>query len=224
MASELGGTFARVRVLRASQRAGGRAGSASTSARARALAPGEALVRAAEPSVVVDVARPGRGGRATHLATLVARELGPGVAFLAGASDGVDGTSGTGGRWWTRRCGRGCRSKHSITRSSGSIRAAARVGGEGPALRPRRGRTSPTPRARARVTAQTYRACFAALATGAGAIASSTRRASAQLFAWRCIASCVSASATTRSPAGMTRASPVRFSRRISLPLARSNR
>jgi hydroxypyruvate reductase len=66
-------------------------------ARARRLRPGEALVRAAEPSLKVDVRRPGRGGRSTHLAALVARELPPGVVFLAGASDGVDGTSGTAG-------------------------------------------------------------------------------------------------------------------------------
>jgi hydroxypyruvate reductase len=66
-------------------------------ARARALAPGEAVLRVAEPSVAVDVARPGRGGRSTHLASLVAADLPPGVAFLAAASDGVDGTSETGG-------------------------------------------------------------------------------------------------------------------------------
>ena len=66
-------------------------------ARARLLAPGEAVVRAAEPSVAVDVGRPGRGGRSTHLACLVAADLPPGVAFLAAASDGVDGTSDTGG-------------------------------------------------------------------------------------------------------------------------------
>jgi glycerate 2-kinase len=66
-------------------------------ARARTLRPGEALVRAAEPSLRVDVAHPGRGGRSTQLALLVARDLPEGVAFLAGASDGVDGTSGTAG-------------------------------------------------------------------------------------------------------------------------------
>jgi hydroxypyruvate reductase len=66
-------------------------------ARARALSPGEAVVRAAEPSVRVEAVRPGRGGRSTHVATLLAAELPAGVAFLAGASDGVDGTSGTAG-------------------------------------------------------------------------------------------------------------------------------
>jgi glycerate-2-kinase len=55
------------------------------------------VVRAAEPSLHVGVARPGRGGRCTHLAALVALELPEGVAFLAAASDGVDGASGTGG-------------------------------------------------------------------------------------------------------------------------------
>jgi hydroxypyruvate reductase len=65
--------------------------------RARTLSPGEAVVRAAEPSVRVEAVRPGRGGRSTHLATLLATALPDGVAFLAGASDGVDGTSGTAG-------------------------------------------------------------------------------------------------------------------------------
>lgn len=64
---------------------------------ARALAPGEAVVRSAEPSVRIDVPRPGAGGRCTHLAALVARELPAGAQFMAAASDGVDGSSGTGG-------------------------------------------------------------------------------------------------------------------------------
>jgi glycerate 2-kinase len=67
-----------------------------TAERARALRPGDAIVRAAEPSVHI-TGLPGRGGRSTHLATAVALHLPPGVAFLAGASDGVDGSSGTGG-------------------------------------------------------------------------------------------------------------------------------
>jgi glycerate 2-kinase len=66
-------------------------------ARACTLGPGEALVRSAEPSVRVDVPRPGAGGRCTHLAALVARDLPPGVQFMAAASDGIDGSSGTGG-------------------------------------------------------------------------------------------------------------------------------
>jgi glycerate 2-kinase len=66
-------------------------------ARARTLRPGEALVRAAEPALRVDVPRPGHGGRSTHLAVLMGRDLPEGVAFMAGASDGVDGSSGTAG-------------------------------------------------------------------------------------------------------------------------------
>jgi len=66
-------------------------------ARARRLRPGEALVRSAEPSLRMPHRQAGRGGRCTHLATLLAGCLPDGVAFLAGASDGVDGTSGTGG-------------------------------------------------------------------------------------------------------------------------------
>jgi glycerate 2-kinase len=65
--------------------------------RARRLEPGEALVRAAEPSVKVGGARSGQGGRSTHLALRVAAELELGVVLLAGASDGVDGASESGG-------------------------------------------------------------------------------------------------------------------------------
>jgi len=61
------------------------------------LAPGEALVRAAEPRLAVRSASPGRGGRATHLAAAVGRDLPDGFVFLAGASDGVDGSSGLAG-------------------------------------------------------------------------------------------------------------------------------
>lgn len=64
--------------------------------RARRLRAGEAIVRAAEPSVVVP-ARAGKGGRCSHLAALVARELPGGVTFAAIATDGVDGASGTAG-------------------------------------------------------------------------------------------------------------------------------
>jgi glycerate 2-kinase len=64
---------------------------------AAALTPGKALVRAAEPRLAVTTASPGRGGRSTHLAALVGRELPHGVVFLAGASDGVDGSSGLAG-------------------------------------------------------------------------------------------------------------------------------
>jgi glycerate 2-kinase len=65
---------------------------------ARALRPGEAMVRAAEPSLPLPLAsRVGRGGRAGHLAALVARRLPPHVVFLCGATDGVDGSSGAAG-------------------------------------------------------------------------------------------------------------------------------
>lgn len=69
---------------------------------ARGLAPGEAVVRSAEPTVLVP-GPAGRGGRSTHLAALVGPHLPPGVALLAGATDGVDGASGTGGAIATRR-------------------------------------------------------------------------------------------------------------------------
>lgn len=59
------------------------------------LGTGEAVVRSAEPSL--QVTAPGAGGRCTHLAALVALHLPPGVFFLAAASDGVDGASGTAG-------------------------------------------------------------------------------------------------------------------------------
>jgi hydroxypyruvate reductase len=64
---------------------------------ARTLAPGDALVRCAEPTLRIDAPHPGAGGRCTHIAALVARDLAPGVAFIAAATDGVDGSSGTGG-------------------------------------------------------------------------------------------------------------------------------
>jgi glycerate 2-kinase len=61
------------------------------------LAPGSAVVRAAEPRIALTSNRPGRGGRASHMAALVGRRLRDGFVFLAGASDGVDGTSGSAG-------------------------------------------------------------------------------------------------------------------------------
>jgi hydroxypyruvate reductase len=57
---------------------------------------GCAVVRAAEAPVTVS-APPGRGGRAGHIAALVGLWLREGHAFLAGASDGVDGSSGAAG-------------------------------------------------------------------------------------------------------------------------------
>jgi hydroxypyruvate reductase len=68
---------------------------------ASTLTRGQALVRAAEPVLRLPDAR-GRGGRSTHLAALVASGLPDDVVFLAGASDGVDGTSGTAGALVTK--------------------------------------------------------------------------------------------------------------------------
>jgi glycerate 2-kinase len=64
---------------------------------AAGIAKGAAWVRAAEPRLAVTTDSPGHGGRSTHLAALVGRDLPEGVVFLAGASDGVDGSSGLGG-------------------------------------------------------------------------------------------------------------------------------
>lgn len=96
LARELRAVLPRVRVL-APSTAAVEAMAAEYAALAQRLRPGEALVRSAEPAVHVGVARPGRGGRCTHLAALVGPALPRGIAFLAGASDGVDGASGTAG-------------------------------------------------------------------------------------------------------------------------------
>ncbi len=63
----------------------------------KALVSGQALVRAAEPSIRVTVDKPGRGGRSTHLAALAGPMLAEGVTLLCGATDGVDGTSASAG-------------------------------------------------------------------------------------------------------------------------------
>lgn len=63
----------------------------------RELVPGQALVRAAEPSVTVDHPSPGKGGRSTHLAALAGPGLDPRAALLCGATDGVDGSSESAG-------------------------------------------------------------------------------------------------------------------------------
>ena len=63
---------------------------------ARALPARAAVVRSAEPSLIVPPGT-GAGGRCSHLAALVARDLPRGVTFSAIASDGVDGASGTAG-------------------------------------------------------------------------------------------------------------------------------
>jgi glycerate 2-kinase len=62
---------------------------------------GQALVRAAEPTVIVPPAHE-RGGRSSHLAALAAPLLPEGVALLCGATDGVDGSSGGAGAVVTR--------------------------------------------------------------------------------------------------------------------------
>lgn len=64
---------------------------------AQTLAPGEALVRVAEPTVRVTAKEPGLGGRSTHLAALLATRLPRDCAVLCAGSDGVDGTSGAAG-------------------------------------------------------------------------------------------------------------------------------
>jgi glycerate 2-kinase len=64
--------------------------------RARALAPGEAMVAPCEPLLTVGPDA-GRGGRAGWLALSLLPHLPPDVAFLAGASDGVDGSSRSAG-------------------------------------------------------------------------------------------------------------------------------
>lgn len=63
---------------------------------ARALAPGEALVIACEPTVALP-ARRGLGGRAGWIALSALPALPPDVALLCAASDGVDGSSGSAG-------------------------------------------------------------------------------------------------------------------------------
>jgi len=63
--------------------------------RSHSLRPSSAIVRVAEPAIAVR--RAGRGGRSTHLAALVGRALAPNTQFLALATDGVDGASGSAG-------------------------------------------------------------------------------------------------------------------------------
>jgi hydroxypyruvate reductase len=65
-------------------------------ARVAALAPGEAVVIACEPTLALPAAR-GRGGRAGWIALAALRQLPPDVALLCAATDGVDGSSGAGG-------------------------------------------------------------------------------------------------------------------------------
>lgn len=64
--------------------------------RAAALAPGEAVVIACEPTLRLPERR-GQGGRAGWIALAAMRRLPEDVALLCAASDGVDGSSGAGG-------------------------------------------------------------------------------------------------------------------------------
>jgi len=70
-------------------------------ARAAALAPGEAVVIACEPTLHLPAQR-GHGGRAGWVALAAMRRLPDDVALLCAASDGVDGSSGGGGARVTR--------------------------------------------------------------------------------------------------------------------------
>lgn len=66
-------------------------------AAAKKMAPGEALIGVGEPSLKIPPEATGRGGRNSHLAALVGKELPSGYQFGAFATDGVDGSSGTAG-------------------------------------------------------------------------------------------------------------------------------
>ena len=100
VADELAAAGYRARFLRATQSSAEWVARGWLSA-ARRLPPGSALVRAAEPSIELPTssrsATVGRGGRSSHVAALVARDLPRGCRFLALATDGVDGASGAGG-------------------------------------------------------------------------------------------------------------------------------
>ncbi|MBL9023416.1 MAG: DUF4147 domain-containing protein [Myxococcales bacterium] len=92
---------------------------------ASSLNPGQALVRAAEPSVKVP-SDAGRGGRSCHLAALAAPRLPEGVALLCGASDGVDGASGGAGAVVTKDSFRGRDREAALkTFDTGRLHAAA---------------------------------------------------------------------------------------------------
>lgn len=70
-------------------------------ARAAALAPGDAVVIACEPTLRLPAVR-GSGGRAGWIALAAMRRLPDDVALICAASDGVDGSSGAGGAAVTR--------------------------------------------------------------------------------------------------------------------------
>lgn len=63
---------------------------------ARSLRPGEAAVIPCEPTIVLPPDH-GRGGRAGWIALRALLDLPPGVVLLCGATDGVDGSSGSSG-------------------------------------------------------------------------------------------------------------------------------
>jgi hydroxypyruvate reductase len=129
-AAELRSRGVRVRLLPPSQ-----APASALAKRYRALAARlgrrSAVLRVAEPSLEIPPNAKGRGGRSTHLATLVARALPPGVAFLAAATDGVDGRSGTAGaivdRAFARRAGANAITKALAEFDTGSLHVRART-------------------------------------------------------------------------------------------------
>jgi glycerate 2-kinase len=104
---------------------------AELAAHAAALAPGEAFVAAGEPTLIVRGA--GAGGRAQHLAFLVARALrgrGADVGFVACGSDGTDGpTSAAGaavdGTTWDDCLRRGLEPDAALTRCDSHTLARA---------------------------------------------------------------------------------------------------
>jgi len=105
-------------------------------ARAETLRRGEALVLAAEPTLVLPRGPRGQGGRASHLALVVGPRLPPEVALLSLATDGADGSSGHAGAHVARRTFRGAR--RAAARALAAFDAGAFVRGLGAhvALRP----------------------------------------------------------------------------------------
>lgn len=94
---------------------------------AQSLLKGQALVRAAEPTLVVPRIH-GAGGRSAHLAALAAPLLPEGVALLCGATDGVDGSSGDAGAVVSRRSFGAAESANAVTAfDTGSLHRRART-------------------------------------------------------------------------------------------------
>lgn len=93
-------------------------------ARAAELGPRRAVVCSAEPTLALGP-RAKRGGRSTHLATLVGPRLPEGVALLCGATDGVDGSSGGAGAVVARGAIPGERAREAALRfDTGSLHRA----------------------------------------------------------------------------------------------------